>query len=185
MKMKREFAIINVALAVLVVVGITGSKCNVHSKYGNDAEISIIREALMLNNEVINEIDDALTDSYDGSDEAYKRLERGVCILESMQRANELAWNGVRIWELAKHDYQRKVSSEGANESDEAALKEKSTSVMTYLMEVAGIALLAYDFYKQWGKRPPAKLDSMIDLLRSVIGKTPLVPVLECGGSDG
>lgn len=156
--------------AILITAMTIGSKCNQHSEFSiHEREISIVREILLINNDIINAIDDVMTENYDGSDEAFLKLERGVCILETWQQSTTAAWQAIRIWELAELDYQRK--KEAGEIADKASASDASIKVRTYLVDIARLALLGYDIYDDWGKRPPGNIEKLIKAVGGYIGQ--------------
>lgn len=169
-------------LAIVLLLGVVtlGSTCQRNFSNNRDREITMIREVLLLGNDVVNMIDDMQVEVYDGSDEAFKRLERGTCILESMQGAISIAWETVRIYELAKRDYERKVMADTTTPEDQRKLTDLGIKAMSYMTEVAKITLLAYDLYEMWSKRPPGKLDSFMDVLRKLIGHDVEPATIDC-----
>lgn len=158
------------AATLLIVMATTGSKCNLRSKYqGDNLEISIAREILLLNNDVINAIDDEMVNNYDGSDKAFAKLERGVCILETWQQSTATAWQAIRIWELAALDYKRK--KDAGETTDRVMVDNPAMKVRTYLIEIARLALLGYDIYDDWGKRPPRNIEKLIKAVSGYVGQ--------------
>lgn len=173
------------ALAVLASAMCSASRCNqdVVVVEGRDKEITLIREILLLNTEVINSVDDFAAEQYDGSDEAFAKLETTVCVLETWQYAVEAAWKATRIYEMAKVDYSRKLGKGEESDEDEEALAVYGSKVMSYLVEVARLAVYAYDIYRLWGKEPPKKVGQMIENLGMLIGgEQPEAGDLKCEG---
>lgn len=164
---RRSLVTVAWALAALTCLG---GKCQPEFPE-QDPEITMMREIMLLNDDVINSVDDFMVETYDGSDESLARLERGVCILETMQDANLLAWKAVRVYELAKIDYERRKAVGDAGATDKADLDDLQEKVLSYVVEVGRIGLQVYNIYVDWGKPPPAGLDKMMKLIGKFIGQ--------------
>lgn len=174
-----------VLAAVVLAILCTASRCNqdVVVVEGRDKEITLIREILLLNTEVINSVDDYVSEQYDGSDEAFSKLETSVCVLETWQYAVEAAWKATRIYEMAKIDYSRKLSDGETTEDDEESLAVYGSKVMSYIVEVARLAVYAYDIYRLWGDDPPKQVDTLVEKLGLFVGgESPESGDLKCEG---
>lgn len=178
-----------IVAAILLAVMCLGSRCNqdIINVEGRDPEITMVREILLLNDDVINLVDDLAVERYDGSDESFEQLERTVCILETWQLAEQAAWQGVRIWELAKMDYQRRADAGEDTAGAENDMTVAGSKVMTYVIEVARLAILVYDIFAEWGRELPEMVVTLLELLGTFIGEDVTALEIDCSevfGSD-